>query len=298
MCRLSVFAAALPLAAMSAFAAVSVDANLPAGNIVFERMEGDSVYVHQDLRDTPKPWFYWAMRVTGAAGRTLTFNFTASPAVGLHGPCVSLDRGVTFSYAAEGGATRNSFTYSFPPGVDEVWFYANEPYGLKDWQGFLDAHRVVAGRWFVADTLTKSRKGRDVPRARFGCISKAPRYRVFACSRHHCAETMGSFVVEGMAAAFLADDDLGRWLRENVELLAVPFVDLDGVVDGDQGKNRAPHDHNRDYVDFIYPETKAIAEWLADKKTGRIDAFFDIHCPTYMNRHGYSRAFRRISCGR
>ena len=291
MCRLSVFAAALPLAAMSAFAAVSVDANLPAGNIVFERMEGDSVYVHQDLRDTPKPWFYWAMRVTGAAGRTLTFNFTASPAVGLHGPCVSLDRGVTFSYAAEGGATRNSFTYSFPPGVDEVWFYANEPYGLKDWQGFLDAHRAVAGRWFVADTLTKSRKGRDVPRARFGCISKAPRYRVFACSRHHCAETMGSFVVEGMAAAFLADDDLGRWLRENVELLAVPFVDLDGAVDGDQGKNRAPHDHNRDYVDFIYPETKAIAEWLADKKTGRIDAFFDIHCPTYMNRHGYSPRF-------
>ena len=280
--------AALALFVVLRAAAVTVDANLPAGNIVFERIDGSDVYVHQDLRDTPKPWFYWAMRVSGAAGRTLTFHFTQSPAVGLRGPCVSLDRGRTFSFAAEKDATRKSFTYAFPSGADEVWFYANEPYMPADWQAFVDAHRDSSGKWFVVEPLAKSRKGRQVPRARFGCIGKAPRYRVFACARHHCGETMGSFVLEGLAAAFLAKDELGDWLRANVELLVVPFVDMDGVVDGDQGKNRAPHDHNRDYVKFIYPETKAIADWLTSGDVGRVDAFFDFHCPTYANKFGYS----------
>ena len=269
-------------------ASIKVDANLPAGNIAFERVVGDNVYVHQELRDTTRPWFYWAMRVVGAAGRTLTFNFTTSKAVGLQGPCVSLDKGKTFSYSAKKDATRNSFVYTFPSDANEVWFYANEPYMPCRWEAFLEKHRSVAGKWFVADVLTKSRKGRSVPRARFGCISGKPRYRVFVGARHHCAETMGTFAVEGMASAFLKDDDLGRWLRENVELLTVPFVDFDGVMEGDQGKNRAPHDYNRDYGKFIYPETKAISDWLSSEETGRIDAFFDMHCPTLLNRFGYS----------
>lgn len=41
----------------------------------------------------------------------------------------------------------------------------------------------------------------------------------------------------------------------------MPIVDFDCVTDGDQGKNRVPHDHNRDYCldeTPIYPETAAI----------------------------------------
>ena len=56
--------------------AVTVDANLPAGNVVVEGISGDTVRLRQDLRDTAGEWFYWAFRVTGAAGRTLTFDFT------------------------------------------------------------------------------------------------------------------------------------------------------------------------------------------------------------------------------
>ena len=41
--------------------------------------------------------------------------------------------------------------------------------------------------------------------------------------------------------------------------IVVPFVDYDGVIDGEQGKFRFPHDHNRDYMDNpIYPETRAV----------------------------------------
>src|SRR5699024_7871301 len=57
------------------------------------------------------------------------------------------------------------------------------------------------------------------------------------------------------------------------------FVDVDGVALGDQGKNRAPHDHARDYGPEagLYPETRAIKRLLDDPRG--FDAVVDLHCP-------------------
>ena len=38
-------------------------------------------------------------------------------------------------------------------------------------------------------------------------------------------------------------------ILKEFKILCVPFVDFDGVVDGDQGKGRNSHDHNRDYCE-------------------------------------------------
>lgn len=61
-------------------------------------------------------------------------------------------------------------------------------------------------------------------------------------------------------------------------MLCVPFVDYDGIVDGDQGKRRMPHDHNVDYGqnESIYPETAAIKEYA--NKNG-CNYGFDFHSP-------------------
>jgi hypothetical protein len=95
---------------------------------------------------------------------------------------------------------------------------------------------------------------------------------------------MANWVLEGAAEAFMAGDDLGHWLRENVELMMVPFVDYDGCVAGDQGKCRRPHDHNRDYQAFIYPETKAIVDWIGNHAGDGLDMFLDVHCPGIRGR--------------
>ena len=275
-------------AAFAAFscAAFTVDGKIPAGNVIVDGVEGDTVYVRQDLSTTDKNgWFYWAFRVQGAAGRTLTFDFKKGyhTSVGPRGPVVTLDRGKTYAYPCDaGGAAKHpprKFTYAFPEDADEVWFYECMPYQRAQWDGFLARHKADLGMKFVVETLCTSRKGADVPRARFGCISKDPKFRIFMSARHHCSESMASWVLEGVAEAFLADDDLGRWLRGNMELMMVPMTDYDGVQAGDQGKNRLPHDHNRDYTEFIYPETKAISEWIAGHAGGKLDAFIDVHCP-------------------
>lgn len=252
---------------------IKVDCGIPAGNIVFERMSADTVYVHQDLRDTRGDWFYWAFRVCGAQGKTLTFVFTKSVAVGVRGPAVSTDRGRSYSYAAESGATRHSFTYTFPSGAREVWFYECHPYMPQRWESFVRRHRRDG---IMSDILCQSRKGRDVPVCRFGRTDGQAEYRVVLSARHHCSETMADYVIEGAAESFMAADGLGEWLRAHMELIVVPFVDMDGAVEGDQGKNREPHDHNRDYTEFLYPETAALASLMKQEKP---QIFIDVHCP-------------------
>ena len=267
---------------------VTIDGDLPAGNVIFDGQEGDRVRIHQDLRDTFCDWFYWAFRVKGAAGRMLTFEFTDKSfnggPVGVRGPVVSTDGGKTFSYPLDGKTSHGSFTYAFGPNDDEVYFYECHPYGRADWDAFVAKHKAQVGRSFALETLCRSRKGADVPKARFGRIVGEPRHRIFMSARHHCSETMASWVLEGAAEAFMADDGLGRWLRENVELMMVPFADYDGSVAGDQGKCRRPHDHNRDYTAFIYPETKAIADWIGEHADMRLDMFLDFHCPGIRGR--------------
>ena len=68
------------VASCEAARAFTVDADIPAGNIIVNSVEGDVVKIRQDFRDTPGHWFYWAFRVRGAAGRTLTFDFGDSGA--------------------------------------------------------------------------------------------------------------------------------------------------------------------------------------------------------------------------
>jgi hypothetical protein len=62
-------------------------------------------------------------------------------------------------------------------------------------------------------------------------------------------------------------------------VLCVPFVDYEGVIRGDQGKGRAPYDHNRDYPcdeESLYPECNAIKEYA---KANGCHYGFDFHSP-------------------
>ena len=75
-------------------------------------------------------------------------------------------------------------------------------------------------------------------------------------------------------------------MRRNVECLLVPFVDKDGVENGDQGKGRQPRDHNRDYAgESIYASTKAIRKTLPEWGDGRLHVGLDIHCPWISGPH-------------
>lgn len=265
-------------------ATVQVDAAFPGGNILVEKTEGDSVFLRQDLRDTAGDWFYWHFRVRGAAGRTLAFVFTRGDVLGTQGPACSTDGGRTWRHLgrAKGDPAlkgKPGFSYAFGAEANEVRFCFAIPYLQEDFAALLKRHEKRAE--LRVETLCRTPRGRDVELLRFGAPGGQDRYRCFFTCRHHACESLANYVLEGVFEALLADDDDGRWYRANVTALAVPFVDKDGVEEGDQGKNRKPHDHNRDYGEGgLYPAVAAIKKTvLARAAGGRLDLALDLHCP-------------------
>jgi hypothetical protein len=92
--------------------------------------------------------------------------------------------------------------------------------------------------------------------------------------------------MEGVLETVLADSDDGTWFRSNVEVMAIPFVDKDGVEQGDQGKNRKPRDHNRDYAGkSVYSSVATLRTLVPQWSKGKLTAALDLHCPWIRGQH-------------
>ena len=243
---------------------MEISKNFPGGNIRVLSIEGDRVLLANEIRDTMQDWFYWAFRVTGAAGRTITFDFGEKPWVGYWGPAVSHD----LSAWAWGGTVREdrkAFTYAFGPGEDDVYFCHDLLYSVERFA------RFAAEKGLCVSTLCKSEKGVDQPLVTLGEGEDT----ILLTSRHHACESTGTYVMEGILREFLEKPLPG------VRILAAPFIDMDGVMAGDQGKSRSPHDHNRDYTDApTYASVRAVKA-LAEKE--HIIYMLDLHSPWHLS---------------
>jgi len=245
-----------------------VDASFPGGNILVDKIDGDTVSVHQDLRDTAGDWFYWQFRVRGAEGRTLTFQFTQGNVLGVLGPALSKDGGTTWTWLGTESVKGNSFYYAFAADAGDVRFCVSIPYQESDLKRFLAKHAGVG-----VETLCETAKGRKVERLRVGSGG----IKILFTARHHACEMIASYVLEGI----LEEASSNAWFQKNAEIVAIPFMDKDGVEDGDQGKNRKPRDHNRDYDgESLYASTKAVRESVPAWSDGKLKFALDLHCPT------------------
>jgi hypothetical protein len=255
-----------------------IDCDFPGGNIIVDSIEGDAVSVHQDLRDTTQDWFYWCFRMRGAAGRNLTVRFTGSDVLAARGPAVSQDGGNTWRWLGDDCVEGQSFSVRIPEGAQEARFCMTIPYLEADLHAFLGRH---AGHPALrTGELCRSRKGRKVELLQLGAQPSNAAVRVLIACRHHCCESLASYALEGLVDFVLGKTEAGRWLCENAAFLIAPFLDKDGVEDGDQGKLRTPHDHNRDYYgDSIYPETAALRKLAPSWSGEKLDAALDLHCP-------------------
>lgn len=265
----------------------AIDAEFPGGNIVVEALREDGADLHQDLRDTAGNWFYWYFRVRNAAGQRLRFRFTQGPAMGVLGPAASLDGGVTWRWLGREAVDGNGFVATIPPDAGDVRFSFGMPYLEAHLQRFLQRHQANPG--LHAGALCRSRHGRTVECLRVGSREPAaPKHRILLTGRHHCCEMMASYALEGILETLLTGTGAAAaWLRAHAEFFIVPFMDKDGVEEGDQGKNRRPHDHNRDYnPESLYPEVAALrremAAWLHGKPP---DIALDLHCPYIGGPH-------------
>jgi hypothetical protein len=256
-----------------------VDADFPGGNIRVNAVSKDIVHVQPDLRGTDGWWFYWCFRVRGAAARKVTFQFDGRSPIGARGPAFNTD-GRHWTWLGIDKVidhpTDASFTCDIPAGTDEIRFAFCPPYVDSDWQRFVATLNRCPE--VNVSELCESEQHRPVQLVHIAPRKGKAEARVLLSARHHACEAMASYVLEGVLAAVCKDDATGDWLRDRVEIFAAPFMDKDGVEQGDQGKNRPPHDHWLDYRgESRYQSVSALKELIENVKPLPMLAM-DLHC--------------------
>lgn len=256
---------------------MQIDASFSGGNVQINSVDGNHIYFGPDHRDSKLGWFYWCFRVRGQAGQTLHFHPSRKNLLTAHAPAISSDGGANWSWADPASVQEDdSFSLAVPQNADDFRVCLTIPYTQVELNAFSKKHH---GRWDV-QTLCVTPAGSEVPMWHVGPDPQNATHRLFITARHHCCESMANYLLEGLIAAALSDDEVGQWWQKYVSLTAVPFVDWDGVAAGDQGKNRHPRDHNRDYDDQpIYPQTPAIKREVTRLASYGLAATLDLHCP-------------------
>jgi hypothetical protein len=247
--------------------------DFPSGNVIIDKVKNDTVWIRPDLRDTRRDWFYWCFAVSNANGKTLTFTFSKPNVFTVKGPAVSSDLGFNWKWLSSETVSQQSFSYTFETD-HEVRFSMGMPYTQKQFEMFIRPYLI--SDFVTLDTLAKTKSGRYIERLTIKPINNKIKYKVLVTARHHACEMMANYEIEGMVQEILND----HWLNTNIEFCIIPFMDKDGVENGDQGKYRFPRDHNRDYDgESIYVSTAALRSWVPNWAKGKLAVCLDLHCP-------------------
>lgn len=239
---------------------VRVTSDFPGGNVCavdIQRVE--DVYEIRFAADprggTEALWFYF--RVTAPPGATLALILTNPDTLlggrgswaGVHPVAreLSTDANPTGPWRRLSGGTmreladgRSEVAWQLTSSTRGLEFAFSFPYGLKELEETLAA---CSGYWRV-DRIGVSSRGRPVLRLSnsYGHPER-PRPGVLLVARQHAGETPGSWVLDGLlraAPAEISPEELLLWV--------IPFANVDGVVDGDYGKDPHPMDLNRDWA--------------------------------------------------
>jgi len=257
-----------------------VKIDFPGGNGTdFEWRGPDRLRFEADLRDGPcSMWFHFivenpacdALRCELTNGKTAlgwpyrphvrpVFRHSGEAWRRVPPTVTDKDAGrFEFEVACDGRTTEVAFCY---------------PYQLADWDSFFQSTLRPAGAEIIK--IGRTGMGRDYFLCRLG---GGPVVLWFA-ARAHAGETPGSYAMEGILA------ELARVREPDFTVIAAPFVDLDGVVEGMYGKNRPPLDFNRAWHrDDTRPEIKACREYIDALPTPPAIAV-DLHAPTAYDSH-------------
>jgi acetyl esterase/lipase len=254
-----------------------ISSDFAGGNIIVVKTTADTIWLKPDLSETEGDWFYWYFKVTNTSGKQLFFQFTMDNQFTAFGPAYSINNDNTWKWYGENRVHNNGFSYSFSQKDTVVWFCTAFPYTGKNLDSFFS--RLKNSDRLVRDTLCISVENRVIEKLSLKPPGAQPETRVLITARHHACEMMANYVLEGIIESILNEVEL-QYLREKVEFLIVPFIDKDGVENGEQGKNRMPRDHNRDYArESIYPSTASLRQEIPAWSDGKLSMALDLHCP-------------------
>ena len=241
-----------------------------------------------ESRNSPESlWFH--LQCTGAGGRKIRFAWLnahvclgtgSAEAMANVRPVVRLDNGdwqrINEVEVVERPTGGHFLTFATPTPCRRAAVAFCYPYGPDE----LDATLKETGGFWEVEAIGLSAKGRQLLRLHaHPDRERRGRPGAYVVARQHSGETPGSWVLDGLLRAVAAEEPPGR-LR-GIEWWIVPFVDIDGAVEGNYGKDTLPIDFNRAWSPMpMRPEVHAIQSDLRYFAASRSRRFvLDLHGP-------------------
>jgi len=105
---------------------------------------------------------------------------------------------------------------------------------------------------------------------------------ILILGRQHPPEVTGAFAMRGFINQLLNKNSLSDSFLKNYNILFVPLMNPDGVMNGYWRYNENKKDLNRDWGIFIQPETDAVNKKITELKNKKLALFIDFHS-TFKN---------------
>ena len=256
---------------------LEINIDFPGGNILLDSIEKDTVYIRPDNRDSEQPWFYWYFEAISLQKQKVTFKFNQGNVMTTFGPAISVDDGNTWNWLFESPSDQGYFNYHFMEENMSVRFCMAMPYVQANLETF--CKKYVETDRFIKSELAQTRKGRIIEKVIIRPETENVEAKVLITARHHASEMMANYIMEGIIDEVMNGDNL-VFIRDHVEFIFIPFMDKDGVEQGDPGKHRRPRDHNRDYSgSSIYASTKMLRNEIPIWTNGLPLVAIDLHNP-------------------
>ena len=197
---------------------------------------------------------YWVhFKVSGVAGRTITFNLTNAddvPFLNVSGREAQLvysydgDTWLRLTHHSNDGNTY-SFTETFS--ANDIHVATFFPFSVDRMSTAVD--QAALSPWATKSVLGASHEGRDIDLLTITnpAIPTAQKKVIYSVGRQHAAETSGSHMLQGLIEFLVSDDPYAAGFRDGYVWYIAPMLNPDGVFRGHSRANAEGNDPNRDW---------------------------------------------------
>jgi predicted deacylase len=244
------------------------------------KQENDSLFTAtieaENYPINPSPWY--AFKMSADTTRTIWVHLTYLNAKHRYFPKISTD-GHTWKAVdsadcrlvkdttkqarnfQENALSESAFV-RIKVGKQPVWIAAQEVMTTKNVEAWSTSLKKKA--FVSSEIIGKTAQSRPMSCLRIGEDSTEAKIMV-VIGRLHPPEVTGQFALQAFVETLCGDSEMAQQFRKKYTVFVVPTMNPDGVDNGHWRHNGGGVDLNRDWADFIQPETQAVRDFLRKK---------------------------------
>ena len=259
---------------------VTFDNDFDGARLNSIKQENDSLFTAtieaENYPINPSPWY--AFKASADTPRTISVHLTYLNAKHRYFPKISTDGKTwkavdsadcrlikdttTQARSFQENALSESAFVRIKVDKQPVWIAAQEVITSKkvaEWSANLQKKAFVS-----SEIIGKTTQSRPMSCLRIGEDSTESKIMV-VIGRLHPPEVTGQLALQTFIETLCGDTEMAQQFRKKYTLFVIPMMNPDGVDNGHWRHNGGGVDLNRDWADFIQPETQVVRDFLRKK---------------------------------